>query len=334
MARLQAEYGLRVAQITFLPLGADRNTVVYRVVAADDTPYFVKLRRGEFSATSVALPKFLYDLGLRHIIAPLTTQTGQLWATLDDYAVIVYPFIDGRDGYDVDLADRHWIEFGVTLKRIHTASVPRSIIDLIPRENYSSEWRDLVKMFLTRIEAEAFDDPVAAKTAAFLRTKRVEIQTLVERTDRLAQIVQTRSLDNVVCHADLHAGNIFITGDGALYIVDWDTVLLAPKERDLMYAGGGQFGQARSAHEEEALFYQGYGATSIDRAALAYYRYERIIEDIAVECQLIFSTTNGSEDREREFRYLTSNFLPDGVLAIAYRSDATWNSTDQHALPI
>lgn len=334
MACLQAEYGLRVAQITFLPLGADRNTVVYRIVAADDTAYFVKLRRGEFNATSVALPKFLHDLGIRNIIAPLTTQAGQLWATLDDYSVIVYPFIDGRDGYDVDLTDRHWIEFGATLKRIHTASVPRSIIDHIPRENYSSEWRDLVKMFLARIEVETFADPVAAKTAAFLRTKRAEVQALVARTDRLARTLQTRSLDEVVCHADLHAGNIFIARDGALYIVDWDTVLIAPKERDLMYAGGGQFGQARLPHEEEALFYQGYGATSIDRAALAYYRYERIIEDIAVECQLIFSTTNGSEDREREFRYLTSNFLPDGVLAIAYRSDETWQAADQHAPPI
>ena len=37
IACLQAEYGLRVATIAFLPLGADLNTAVYRVVADDGT---------------------------------------------------------------------------------------------------------------------------------------------------------------------------------------------------------------------------------------------------------------------------------------------------------
>ena len=67
-----------------------------------------------------------------------------------------------------------------------------------------------------------------------------------------------------MCHADLHAGNILIDANGAFYLVDWDTLILAPKERDLMYAGGGQFGEARTPQQEEALFYQGYGQTQID----------------------------------------------------------------------
>ena len=323
IACLQADYGLQITRVTFLPLGADQNTVVYRIIAADGSPYFLKLRRGVFDETSVTLPKFLYDQGVRHIIAPLTTQAGQLWANLDDYTVIVYPFVEGRDGYDVDLSDRHWIEFGAALKRIHTANVPSSITSRIPRESYSAQWRDLVRLFLARIEEETFEDPVATQTAEFLQSKRDEILALVERTERLAEKLQAQPLDGVVCHSDLHAGNIFIDGDSALYIVDWDNPIIAPKERDLMFAGGGQFGQARTAREEEALFYRGYGPTPIDPVALAYYRYERIVEDIAVECHLIFSTA-GDEDRERELRFLISNFQPDGVLAIAYRADKAW----------
>ena len=44
IACLQDEYGLLVVQIAFLPLGADLNTAVYRVVADDETSYFLKLR--------------------------------------------------------------------------------------------------------------------------------------------------------------------------------------------------------------------------------------------------------------------------------------------------
>ena len=48
IACLQTEFGVDVAQITFLPLGADQNTAVYRVVADDATLYFLKLRSGVF----------------------------------------------------------------------------------------------------------------------------------------------------------------------------------------------------------------------------------------------------------------------------------------------
>ena len=36
IACLQAEYGLRIVQVAFLPLGADLSTAVYRAVADDD----------------------------------------------------------------------------------------------------------------------------------------------------------------------------------------------------------------------------------------------------------------------------------------------------------
>src|SRR5262245_25509715 len=57
IACLQDAYGLHAEYITFLPLGADVNTAVYRAVADDTTAYFVKLRRGTFGEMSVALPK-------------------------------------------------------------------------------------------------------------------------------------------------------------------------------------------------------------------------------------------------------------------------------------
>jgi spectinomycin phosphotransferase len=60
---LRTEFGLKIVQIAFLPLGADRNTAVYRAVADDGTPYFVKLRSSVFDETSVALPRFLSEQG-------------------------------------------------------------------------------------------------------------------------------------------------------------------------------------------------------------------------------------------------------------------------------
>ena len=87
-----------------------------------------------------------------------------------------------------------------------------------------------------------------------------------------------------------------------------------------MFIGAGIDDVWRSAREQ-ALFYQGYGATAIDRQALAYYRYERIVEDIAAYCEQLLLTDQGGEDREEGLRQLVSQFQPGAVIEIAFASD-------------
>lgn len=323
IASLQDEYRLLVVQLTFLPLGADRQTAVYRAVSEDGTPYFVKLRRGVFDETTVTLPKFLSEQAIAPIIAPLATKAGHLWASLAAFTLVLYPFVEGHNGYEVELSDRHWRDLGSALKRIHTASVPPALRSRIQRETYSAQWREIAKSFLVRLDDGALADPVAAELTAFLKTRRSEILDLVRRAKRLALALQVRSPEFVLCHSDIHAGNVLVDPTGALSIVDWDNPIFAPKERDLMFIGGGLWGDGHTPQEEETLFYRGYGQTQIDPVALAYYRYERIVQDIALFCERIFQTNEGRADREQSLRYLASNFLPNSTIEIAYRSDKT-----------
>ena len=325
IACLQAEYGLHLAQLAFLPLGADLNTAVYRAVADDETPYFVKLRLNDFDEIAVTLPKFLSQQGIHQIIAPLAARSGQLWAGLEASKLILYPFVEGKDVYEVALSDRQWVDFGAALKRIHSTAVPPELTQRIPRETYSPRWRDSVRLFLGRLDDDTYADPVAVKVAVFLQAKRAEIGDLVARAERLARTLQARPAEFIVCHSDIHAGNILVTGSGEIYIVDWDNPILALKERDLMYAGGGQINNWRTPQEEETLFYQGYGPTQVDPAALAYYRYERIVTDIAIYCEQLLASDQGGEDREQSLKYLMSNFDPGGTIEIAYQGDKAQN---------
>jgi spectinomycin phosphotransferase len=316
---LRDEYGLKVVEVAFLPLGADRDTAVYRVLGDDATPYFVKLRRGAFDEITVIVPKLLHDQGIQHVIAPLPTRSQQLWASLGEFRLILSPFIDGRDGFEVGLSDRHWVDFGRALKSIHTAKAPPAITSRLQRETYSPKWREIVKRFQLQIEETTFADPAAAELAAFLKFKQDVVSQLVGRAERLAAILQTQSLPFMLCHADIHAWNILIETNGALYIVDWDTLILAPKERDLMFIGGGLMGHGHTPEEEEALFYQGYGCTQVDPIALAYYRCERIVQDIAAYCEQILLTDAGGADRAEGLRQLKSQFLPNEVVELAFR---------------
>lgn len=318
---LAQAYGLLVVRIEFLPLGAAQYTAVYRVTGGDGACYFLKLRSEAFDETSVILPHFFIQQGIRHIIPPRTTRAGQLWANLENYRAIVYPYIQGQDGYAVPLNDAHWIELGRTLRQIHRLALPEEIKARIPCETYPGQWRASLKALLEDETCWILADQPAKKAAALLRARRDETLWLVQRAEALAQALQARPAQRVLCHTDLHAGNILVDSCGEFFIVDWDAPLLALKERDLMYPGGAQGFLGHTPEEEERQFFQGYGQVKVDREALAYYRCERIVQDIAIFGEQLLLSAEGGADREPACGYLASNFLPGGTLAMARRAD-------------
>jgi spectinomycin phosphotransferase len=320
MACLREAYGLIIAEITFLPLGADAYAAVYRATTTDQTTYFVKLKRRNFDPISVEIPKFLADSGIPQIIAPLATTSGELSTQLGEYDVILYPFVEGQNGWNVSLSDSQWKIYGQTLKHIHSLEMPRALADRILRENYSPYWRERVREFQAQVETSIFADPVAAAMANFLTEKRRDISYLVQRAEDLGKVLQNQVTDNVLCHSDIHLGNLLIN-DETFYIVDWDQPILAPKERDLMFIGGGIGNGQFSPEQEEALFYAGYGQTEIDPVALAYFRYERIVQDFAAYSEEILLMDGDGEDRPEGLKRVMSQFQPNAVIDMAYRAE-------------
>lgn len=315
------DYGVEAAEVMFLALGADPNTAVYRLVTPAGDAYFLKLRSGAFDPLSVELPAFLSDRGRVPVIAPCRARGGALWGRLDQFTSILYPFISGQDGFTISLTGAQWHALGSALKGLHTVALPADLRRRLRREDYGPRWRETTLTFLERVERGTWAEPVAAQTADLLRRRRAAIVDLVQRADRLAADLVARQPVEVVCHADIHAGNVLLCADDGLVVVDWDDPILAPKERDLMFIGGGLYGGWRVPEEEEALFYAGYGAADIDARALAYYRYERIVVDIAVYCESLLLTDGGGEDRPVSLRYLASNFERGQTIDLAYRSD-------------
>ncbi|RIK37773.1 MAG: phosphotransferase [Chloroflexi bacterium] len=320
VACLQEAYGLRIDGVSFLPLGADFSAAVYRVVARDGRSYFVKLRRGRFDEVSVILPKLLHDQGVTQVIPPIATKTGQLWTHLDDHHLILYSFVEGGNGFEVELAPHDWSELGTALRRIHTVTLPAEIRQRIPQESYTPRWRNTLKVFLDEVEKKEYADPDAAQLAALLRAKRSELEHVIARSEALSRVVQAKALPFVLCHTDIHSWNLLLEHNGGLYIVDWDMPMLSPKERDLMFLVDG-VGGIWQGTDGDAQFYEGYGGARADPVALAYYRYERGIEDIVVTAEQIFLTKEGGTDRAEGIQHLLTAFSPGGAIALAYRSD-------------
>jgi spectinomycin phosphotransferase len=70
--------------------------------------------------------------------------------------------------------------------------------------------------------------------------------------------------------------------------------------------------------EEEAMFFEGYGPAEIDRDALVYYRYGRIIEDIGEFGKSVFLDPGLDERARAEQAALVEGFFaPGGMVELA-----------------
>ncbi len=260
--------------------------------------------------------ELLHKAGIQQIIPPIKTIHGRLTQRIEDFTLIVYRFVEGQDGFSRDLTEHQWLELGKALRQVHKIDVP---LGQVRQESYSPKWREAVRSLYAHMEAEPVDE-VASKLLNFMKKHILSIRRLVDRAEQLGQTLHGQTAKFVLCHSDIHAGNVLLNGNDTIYIVDWDDPIMAPKERDLMFIGGGVGNVWNKLHEEE-LFYKGYGKTEVDSTILTYYRHERIVEDIAVYGRELLLTTARGQDREEMYRQFISMFEPRGVVDIAFETD-------------
>lgn len=320
-ASLRACYGLTVAELTFLPLGHDSSAWVYRARTIDDTAYFLKVRASVVNEPGLLVPRYLHDHGIARVVAPLPTTEGTLWANVGDYALILYPFVAGRTGMEGGMSEQQWIDYGALLRQIHVTDLAPDLARLMRRESFAPPGADAVRRLDAHIGAQAFDDPAAHALATFWGARREEIHTLLGRAEDLGRRLAQRGPAFVLCHADIHTNNVLLDAEGRVWIVDWDETVLAPRERDLMFVVGGIIGGLVGPHEEE-LFFQGYGATTVDPFALAYYRYAWAVSDIgAFGEEVFFRPDLGALSRHAAVAAFMSLFRPGNIVALSFASE-------------
>jgi aminoglycoside phosphotransferase (APT) family kinase protein len=99
-----------------------------------------------------------------------------------------------------------------------------------------------------------------------------------------------------VTHGEPHVANIIRTSDG-WRLVDWDTVALAPPERDLWML-------VDRADEDAASGYIRATGRRIDQAALDYFRLMWELKDLAEYLNVLRAPHGEDEDTERQYRSL------------------------------
>jgi spectinomycin phosphotransferase len=316
-ACLKAQYSLDVATIAFLPIGYDLNAAVYEVVASDGTAYFLKVRFGPVHEPGLLVPRALIDRGVPNVLAPLRTRSSNLWASLDgydDYCVVLYPFIQSQNAMEAGLSDDQWRAFGSTLRAVHDSGLEAKFRERLRVEDFALPSAALVRQILDLVHNSDVAGAAAARFAAFLQDHAARIRDMLARAEDLGRSLQMRSppFELILCHADIHAANIIAGDDGRIHLVDWDGPLIAPRERDLLFVVGSRIARPVEPREED-LFFAGYGPVTIDPTALAYYRYERIVEDIGEIGKSVFLDPGLGEEMRADEADLAMSFFAAGA---------------------
>jgi spectinomycin phosphotransferase len=223
-------WGIGVAIVNYAPVGGGS----YHWIVADHAGgrHFVTVddldNKGWFGGTREAafdglLAAFdtafaLREHGLEFVVAPLRTSDGaSLVRVSPRYTLSVFPFVDGEAG-----------QFGE-----YTASERAVVVPLVAALHQAPVTARRLDLALPLREALAGVDqpwdsgPLAEQGRRLLGRNTAVIDALLALYDRLGAGVASDGW--IVTHGEPHAGNLI----ESRLLVDWDTVALAPPERDL-----------------------------------------------------------------------------------------------------
>jgi len=313
-ACLQDQYDLSLVTLVFLPLGHDYNAGVYRAVSERGTAYLLKVTSRPLYEPRCLVPRYLHDQGIASVVAPIRSSSGALWTVLSEWTVIVYPWISGESSL-TGMTDEQWKQVGTIFQRIHQVMLPSRGFESLRKETFDPrQYTRWVRAFETQHAHTEGGDAVERALRSSWVAHQSTIHTVLTSLETLAGVLQSRTFPCVICHGDLHARNLIRDRAGQVFVIDWDEVMLAPKERDFLFV--------RHPHAE--AFFQGYGQAEIDWVALTYFLWERVVQDL-IECthNVCFKEDWGEESRVEAVQLLDVILAEDrGHIAAAYQASA------------
>lgn len=209
--------------------------------------------------------------GLDFVVGPAPARGGEAVRRLDGrYAVAVYPHVEGVPGhfYDATTPVHRSAVLGL-LARLHgatpqVAGVPVHDPELPGRPALEAALEELDRPWTGGPYAEPAREELSRRGARLVRRALEWFDTLVAR-------VHGDGAELVVTHGEPHPGNVLRVGERRL-LIDWDTVGLAPRERDLWLV--------RADPTELAQYAEATGHR-ISEDALALYRLRWELNDLA-----------------------------------------------------
>jgi spectinomycin phosphotransferase/16S rRNA (guanine(1405)-N(7))-methyltransferase len=252
VARLLGEgWDIVVAEIEYRPVGFGSHH--WEAVDVDGRRWFVTAddldstrsaiagaRDEAFARLRTALVT-AHDLrvsGANFVVAPIPTVRGEPLMLGDHrFGVACYPHVDGESFTSGEFSTRAHrrgvLDLIVDLHATPTTTVPSARTD-----DFALHHRSELESTLRRDDIAREAGPYGSLMTALIARHMEQIRRQLVRYDLEVEQLRQCPRRNVVTHGEPHAANTMHTSEGWV-LIDWDTALLAPPERDLWILDSG-----------------------------------------------------------------------------------------------
>jgi hypothetical protein len=310
VAAMAESWGVDVASLDYLALGFGSHhwkvadTLGGRWFATlDDLPARRLTRDEPLDAVfarldaSLGTAAALANLGLAFVVAPVVTKHGATLVRLTDrFSVALYPYVDGQSFFWGDFPIEHRRAVLGLIVSIHTA--PAAAASRTMTDDLSIVQRDYLEAALDDPSPDpGATGPYGLPAAEMVAAHQVAIRRQLDRYDALVAHVRSLRRRQVLTHGEPHPGNTMLSPVGWL-MIDWDTALIAPPERDLWDLDPGD-GSILAAYQR---------ATGItpEPAALELFRLRWDLTDIAMNVSQFRLPHTGDANDGKAFAVLAA----------------------------
>ena len=165
----------------------------------------------------------LWEAGFRQMARPIPATDGSLTTPLGDHVIVAYDCIDG-----VATSEYPLVAFVDLLAGLHR--MPVSAEDEV--ERFDQDTTALVVPFVAAVRADRGSDRMVRIVQETLEGLGPSLdRDIATAQDLRASLARRTDLSMVVTHYDA-PGNVMVEPGGRLVLVDWDELLVAPRERD------------------------------------------------------------------------------------------------------
>jgi Phosphotransferase enzyme family len=187
---------------------------------------------------SLAAAMDLRECGAAFVLAPVATAGGEPLARVSDgFGVTVYPFVDGESfSWGEFSSPQHQRDVLGLLVAVHTA--PAAARRHALADDFTVPHRDQLEAAFGPGPDTGECGPYALPVARLVRDHGAPLRRMLARYDGLVARARAEPARAVLTHGEPHPGNTMRTADGWL-LIDWDTALVAPPERDLWFLASG-----------------------------------------------------------------------------------------------
>ena len=173
----------------------------------------------------------LCAFGCSFVVAPIATKDNDPFARLDGFAAALYPFIEG-DGFAFEESFAEADRDQVLELIIQLHGVPIDAIRSPPTDRFVIPWLEQLDHASQDDDQSGPKGPYTAMASQLLIDNEAGITRLIALYRTLVARYLSGPGPAVVTHGEIHPGNMMMTSKGWM-IIDWDTVMFAPPERDL-----------------------------------------------------------------------------------------------------